>query len=76
MQNKTQSLDDLMADYEKEHIAEIDHWEKNKPQWVKDKIEAERKRDIEQGIRDAEGNFIVPDDADEDEDDEEAEDEE
>lgn len=74
MRNEPQSLDDLMADYDKERMAEIDHWEKNKPQWVKDKIVAERKRDIEQGIRDADGNFIVPDDTDEtDEEDDEDE---
>jgi hypothetical protein len=63
MAKEPQTLDDMMADYDKERLAEIDAWERNKPEWLKRKIEAERQRDIERGIRDADGNFILPDDA-------------
>jgi hypothetical protein len=64
--NEPQLLDDLMADYDRERIAEIDRWETNKPQWVKDKLAAERKREIELGIRDEDGNLVSHDPDDED----------
>lgn len=61
MVQKIQTLDEMMEDYDKERIAEIDRWEANKPQWIKDKIEADRQRDIELGRRDNEGNWIIDD---------------
>ena len=77
MTQKIQTLDEMMEDYDKERIAEIDRWEQNKPEWIKAKVEAERKREIELGIRDEDGNFITPDESDdiEEEEDEDNEDE-
>jgi hypothetical protein len=71
MSKEPKSLDELMGEYDAERIAEIERWEKEKPAWVKEKIEAEKKRDIELGIRDADGYLIVPDETDDEEDEEE-----
>lgn len=76
MNDKRQTLDEMMDDYDKERIADIDHWEKNKPQWVKDKIENDRKREIELGLRDADGVWIAGFDNEETEIEEEDEDDE
>ena len=50
-------------------LEKIDAWEKNKPQWIKDKVAAERQHEIELGIRDEDGLFNLPDEETEEEDD-------
>lgn len=74
MAQKIQTLDEMMADYDKERIAEIDSWEANRPQWIKDKIEADRQDEIRKGLRDSDGNWIVSSVVDEDEENEDDDD--
>lgn len=66
------TLGDFMEDYDRERIAEIDRWETDKPQWIKDKVASEREDDIRRGIRDADGFHVIPegDEGEEGEDDE------
>ena len=74
MAQKIQTLDEMMADYDKERIAEIDSWEANRPQWIKDKIEADRQDEIRRGLRDSDGNWIVSSVVDENEENEDEDD--
>lgn len=63
------TLAELMADYDAERIAEIERDEaRNNTPEVKARREAKNKadfeREIRQGIRDADGVFIIPEDYD------------
>lgn len=53
------TLDELFGDYEKERLAEIakDEARRNSPQAVAKRL-AEIQREIQQGLRDVDGNWI------------------
>lgn len=74
--SKITTLDDLFGDYEKDRLAEIERDERERPEWIKRKIEAEREREIAAGIRNPDGSMNwerlenLPESEDEDEDEE------
>ena len=68
---KVQTLDELMAEWEPERLAEIAKgWTPEAIAKRDAKAAAERQRQIDQGLRDASGEWIetAPEDDDEDED--------
>jgi len=73
------TLDDIMAEYDKERIAEIERDEADPITQARRsaKKKAEMEREIRQGLRDDKGDWIEveqPEDSDEDEDEDEDED--
>lgn len=76
MVEKSKSLDDIFGDYEAERLAEIAKDET--PEAIarrNAKREAEKQKEIRQGLRDANGDWIEQPETDETEDDDETEDE-
>jgi len=77
--SQLKSLDELMAEYDKERLAEIERDEADPIAQARRaaKKKTDMEREIRQGLRDADGNWIEredPEDAEEEDEDDEAED--